>query len=360
MQGMYRSRGVCLTGILVLVAGFSREASASPPLRCETVEFHVALEPSGAADQVVVADVCARGTLQGKTIQVLVHGGASNHLYWDFPFQPDAYSYVRAITAAGYAVVNLDRLGDGDSSRPVPGIALTLHTAAFTVHQIVQELRAGGRVVPGFGVLNPERVMLVGHSLGSLIATIEAAQYDDVDAIILSGSAHLPGGEYPIVNASLYPAAFDPLFAALGLPFDYLTIIPGMLIEIFFEPSNADPVAVAVAEANKDTVTVGELADIPNAVLAAADLSPDVPTLVVVGDLDFVVCPFPSCTANDIENAEREFFPPDQCLDIDVVPGGGHYLNLELTAQDWFAIAADWSDRRVGSSDKTPASEPCP
>ena len=51
--------------------------------------------------------LCSRGAIENKTFQITLHGITYSHLYWDFPFQPETYSYVRRATAAGYAVLNL-------------------------------------------------------------------------------------------------------------------------------------------------------------------------------------------------------------------------------------------------------------
>src|SRR5262249_49128322 len=158
--------------------------------------------------------------------QVLIHGSGYDHNYWDFPFEPGTYSYVDSLTAAGYAVLNMDRLGDGESSHPPNGAALTLHTGALNVHQIVGALRSGAMAVHEFGRIRAERVMLVGHSFGALIASIEASTYGDVDGVILSSSTHTNGSIVPFLFATLYPAFLDPKFAGSGLPPTYLTNVP--------------------------------------------------------------------------------------------------------------------------------------
>lgn len=46
-----------------------------------------------------------------NTLQVLVHGASYDTSYWDFPFQPDNYIYVRFAAAQGYPTLNMARLG---------------------------------------------------------------------------------------------------------------------------------------------------------------------------------------------------------------------------------------------------------
>src|SRR5262245_45130479 len=98
-------------GIALVVAGVSMFASPAlaqaAPVRCERLTFNVALTAGQPANNQMVASLCARGSIQHKTIQVVIHGATYNHNMWDFPYQPERYSYVSYMTAAGYAVLNL-------------------------------------------------------------------------------------------------------------------------------------------------------------------------------------------------------------------------------------------------------------
>ena len=60
-------------------------------------------------------------------------------------------------------------------------------------------------------------VILVGHSVGSVEAWIEAARYHDVDAMIVTGALHALSPDLPALQSDLYPAADDPEFAGSGL-----------------------------------------------------------------------------------------------------------------------------------------------
>lgn len=341
----------------LLLAPNVRASDEKAALRCQRFTLQVALAPGAPADQNLVAFLCARGSIEHKTIQIVIHGGTYDHNYWNWPYQPERYSYVRALTGAGYAVLNLDRVGTGESSHPAPGAALDLHVAAFTVHQIVQLLRAGDLVVPRFGRVRAERVMLVGHSMGSVTASIEAATWKDVDGVVLSAYAHSIGPGNDIAIASLYPAAFDPKFAGLGLPLDYLTSMPDTRGSVFYSVPNADPAVIAVDEDLKQTATVGELGDILPSLALSSEI--EAPTLIAVGDLDTFLCPLPSCTAAGFLATEPTFFGPHACAEAAIVPASGHDVNLHLTSQRFFAIVREWAARRVGASTKEGPTDPC-
>ena len=324
-------------------------------LRCEEIALSVTLSPSDATVYEVFGVLCSRGTIRNKTIQITLHGSTYSHLYWDFPFQPETYSYVRRATAAGYGVLNIDRIGIGQSDHP-PAAAVTIGANAHVVHQLVQALRDGDLVVPSFGRIRAERVVLVGHSLGSLISIEEAATYGDVDGVVLTGLSHTLTPVLGESLSTLYPASLDPRFAGTGIPDGYLTSQPGSR-SIFYHAPSADPLVIAIDEQTKETVTTAEL----DTALPALAMSGGVhtPVLVVVGDFDLAFCEAPSCSASGSLASEPGFYPPDACAEAVAVPGVGHDLNLHLQAQLAYDVVLEWVDRRVGASTKIPSPSPC-
>lgn len=322
-------------------------------LRCEELSFDVTLSPSDATAYNVFGVLCSRGSIHHKTIQIALHGATYSHLYWDWPYQPETYSYMRRATAAGYAVLSLDRIGIGESDRP-PAEAVTIESNAYVVHQIVQALRGGDLVVPSFGRIRARRVALVGHSLGSVISIQEAATYGDVDGVVLTGVSHTVTPA--LGDVSFYPASLDPRFSGQNVPDGYLTTVPGTR-SIFYHLPSTDPVVLAIDEQTKETVTVAEL----NTALPALALSSGVhvPVLVVVGDFDLAFCEAPSCSASGSLESEPAFYPPDACAETAIIAGAGHDLNLHVQAPAAFDAVLHWMDRRVGASTKAAPPEPC-
>jgi pimeloyl-ACP methyl ester carboxylesterase len=342
---------LCALAVAALVP--SSASAAQGGLRCEDVSFSVNLSPSDATVYNVFGVLCSRGGIHNKTIQIALHGATYGHLYWDFPFQPEIYSYVRYATAAGYAVLNIDRIGIGQSDHP-PSDAITIESNAYVVHQIVQELRGGGRVVPSFGRIRADRVALVGHSLGSVVSIQEAATYGDVDGIALTGVSHNVTSH--LGDVSFYPASLDPRFAGRNLPDGYFTTVPGTRA-VFYHAPFFDPQVLAVDDANKETVTLGEL----NTAVPGLGLSSGihVPVLVMVGDNDEAFCSEPTCSASGSLASEPGFYPADACAEAVSIPGAGHDLNLQFQAPLAFGTLLEWMNRRVGSNPKAPAPQPC-
>ena len=340
---------------LALLAAFMPAGAQADPggLRCTDMTFPVTLAPGDTAVYNVFGELCARGSLQNKTIQIALHGATYGHLYWDWPYQPALYSYVRIATEAGYAVLNIDRIGIGRSDHP-PADAVTIDSNAYVVHQIVQALREGDRVVPELGRIRAERVALVGHSLGSVIAIDEASTYGDVDGVALTGLSHTVTSH--LGDLAFYPANLDSRFAGQNLPDGYLTTIPGTR-GVFYQAPFFDPQVLAVDELNKETVTVAEL----NTAFSALGLSNGihVPVLVAVGDFDLVFCNEPSCSVSGSLGAEAGFFAPDACLETRIIPTAGHDLNLHFQGPFTFLTLLDWMDRRVGRDPNAAPPQPC-
>lgn len=344
---------LCVLALALLVP--SNAAAAEGGFRCEELTLPVTLSPTDATIYNVFGVLCSRGAIHHKTIQIAIHGSTYSHLYWDFPYQPEAYSYVRRATAAGYAVLNIDRIGIGQSDHP-PAADVTIGANAHVVHQIVQALRGGSLVVPSFGRIRAERVALVGHSLGSVISIAEAATYGDVDGIVLTGVSHTVTEALQEIFAVLYPANLDPLFAGRNIPDGYLTTIPGARGVFYFAPS-ADPLVIAIDEQTRETTTTAELDTAFPALFLSGGVH--VPVFVIVGDQDAAFCDPASCSAAGGLTLEAGFYPPDACVETSVIAGAGHDLNLHFQAQQAYDDILEWLDRRVGSDTRFAAPSPC-
>lgn len=334
----------------------STAAHADPSLRCRQLAFTVNLSPEDSTDYDMAAWLCARGAIRDKTIQVVVHGATFDHNYWNFPLEPETYSYVRHMTRAGYAVLNLDRIGYGQSDHPQDGLDLDLHKGAFTIHQVVQALRGGHMVVPGFGRVRARRVELVGSSLGSFISVIEASTFHDVDGVVLTSYSHTVGQGGIDSFGLVIPAQDDPKFA--DLPYiNYLSEAPGAREYLFYYLPNIEPIVAALDTALRQTWTVGELNDIVPSLGEPIDIH--VPTLIVDGDYDTIACNITCSSTGSLDN-EASFYPADACPEVEIIPNAGHALTLHENAPDFFAAVEEWSDRRVGASTRRPPPDPCP
>jgi pimeloyl-ACP methyl ester carboxylesterase len=359
-------------------AGAARAATAATTQtaspQCGNVNVPVALSAGAPADQNIVGQICSptgQNAIPGA-IQVLVSGATYGSSYWDLPYEPDKYSYVQAANQAGFATLDFDRVGIGQSSHPL-STSLTISSDAYTIHELIQDLRAG--TIDG---KKYTKVVIVGHSLGSLMAWTEAGTYHDVDAVVVSGILHsfnLTGMVHFLTT--LYPAALDPQFIGKIVDPGYLTTVPGTRESDFYYPQDTDPAVVQLDEQTKQTATLteaveafvdevpGELRPVTSLVCtitpgvcdgpaswAAYGITSqiNVPVLDVVGQYDSLFCGGPTGTnpclnVSQLQKTESAFYTgtAQRCLKVATLPTAGHDLNLELNAEDWFSMANTWS-----------------
>jgi pimeloyl-ACP methyl ester carboxylesterase len=159
-------------------------------------------------------DVAPSGTPNGHTV-VLLHGNNFAGFYFGGP--------IDALRKEGFRVVVPDQIGYGRSSKPI--IPYNFHDMARNTRQILQHL-------------NIPRVMVVGHSMGGMLAARFATQYPDmVERLVLynpigltdprferpwdstdEGYKRTLASTYPAIRASLMryvahnPAAWTPQF----------------------------------------------------------------------------------------------------------------------------------------------------
>jgi pimeloyl-ACP methyl ester carboxylesterase len=310
---------------------------------CDPLNITVNLSQSDPTPYNIAASICGHHGRHLPVIQVLLHGSTYSHLYWDFPGQPE--TYVQAANHAGFVTLNMDRIGIGQSDHP-NAFAVTVESNAFTIHQIVTALR-NGTLMPDGQPLFVDRVVLVGHSLGSDIAAVEAATYADVDGVIASGFLHNAGPGIVLFENSFYPAFLDPETSTA--PPNYFTTIPGLRAPNFYNVADADPQVIAEDEETKQTVTLGELSTFVDGFAATPNIH--VPVLVTAGDNDVIFCDAPSCTAGGTLVREAAFYAPDAELETFALPNSGHSMNLHLNAPVWFDVANDWVRRHMGDDD---------
>lgn len=325
---------------LALVAGVllspdPAQAETQAVTSCQDVTFPVSV---AGLRQTMAGTLCVPAG--AHTLQILVPGGFYNRAYWDITVDPATRSFRRAMNAAGYATLAVDRLGSGASSAP-PSAVLTATVQAEAVHQVVQAMR------PRFA-----RIVLGGHSLGSAISVIEAATHHDVDAVFVTAMGHHLNalGLAPIA-ATFVPANLDPLFRDRPLDPGYLTTLPGTRYALH-RPGPDVPAAVAFDEATKDVVAPAELLDaaLLGTVTTYTRLV-DVPVLTAIagGDPTFCGLLATDCgTSASYLAEEAGFYGPAARLEAYVLPGYGHALNYAPNAPDLHATVVAWADRMVG------------
>ncbi|MDF3292238.1 alpha/beta hydrolase [Streptomyces silvisoli] len=322
-------------------------ASRRPPVAagtsCRSVRFPAHL--AGTASVQVSGLLCLPADGLGEhPLQILLAGATYDKQYWLLPSAPGRPSWVSWMAARGQSTLTLDRPGTGDSGRP-PADLLTMASEADVVHQIVGQLRSGVRHGRRFG-----RIVLVGHSVGTSVALVEAATYHDVDGVVASGFLHSYGPKLGTLFSDMHPAAQDPRFTGETEPDGYLTTLPNTRATYFYDSRDSSPVIVDLDELTKSTMTTGEERTIPAAADPKISQAITVPVLVGVGENDQLFCggplSFPCTDASAIIAHEQPFYSPAANIEAYVLPGAGHVMNLQDNSTRWFAAATDWLNRR--------------
>ncbi len=268
----------------------------------------------------VVGYLYYQGSLENRPVQVLTHGITYTHAYWDMPrINGESYSYAEYMARRHYAVLALDMLGTGESSRP-DGDFLTLQETVDSLHQVVQQLRATA-------VKNTfEQIVYVGHSNGALLSTFAQALFQDADALVLTGWMN---------SFRTLPVGPEVILPLLANP--YVVLPPEMRAALFYDAANSDPDVPAYDNAAiSDTVSRGQLLGmlgtindpslIPTSLLTG-------PVLVQLADHDPVA---PAALA-----AQEAGFYPNANVQVQTLSNLGHVYNGHFTRhQSWEQIDA--------------------
>lgn len=344
---------VALASLLPLT-GLAAPPAMADPVDCRVLDLPVTgpgllpLLPGGPAT--VQGQLCLPRGKQPPVVQLLVHGGTYNRAYWDLPYQPERYSYQRDMAKAGFATFAVDRLGAGASTKPL-SLPMLLSAEADSMHQVVQHLRAG-RV----GGIPFQKVVIVGHSVGSGIVAAEAATYKDVDAVILTGMTHLPALPVLALGAGLglTPALLDPVLGKRGSDPLWFVTRPGARGPLFYHAPNTDPKVIEADEATKDQVSVPGMGTVAVfGIVLPTTLGIEVPVFQAVGQKDILFCglfALRDCTSGKtLRPAEAPFYQPAAKLETYVLPSAGHSLGLHRNAHEYREATRVWLRRTVGA-----------
>lgn len=239
-----------------------------------------------------------------EDLAVLLHGVGGGLAAWNDPDE----GLAAALCGAGWRAAALDLPGYGASPPIAPPTPWTLAAMAEAVEAVVQALR-------------PRRLVLIGHSMGGMLAQEIAARGRLVpDALVLAGTSPAfgrPEGEW---QQAFLRERFAPLDGGLGMAALARSLVPGLLAP--------DASAEVIAAAQRLLGAVPE--STYRAALSAlvgfdrrADLPARTqPVLVLTGEHDRTASP---------EVAQR-MAGKLPCAMLSVLPGAGHLANLETPA----------------------------
>lgn len=337
--------------LLPVLAAVLAMTSLTPAAHASAVECSLTTLPvSGPTGEAatVSGQLCKPAGVNPRSIQLLVHGGTYNRAYWDLPGVPESYSYQRNMAREGRATFAVDRLGTGASTHPM-SLPMLISVEARSMHEVVQHLRAG-RV----GGTAYEKVVIVGHSVGSGIVAMEAATYHDVDGVVLSGMTHMPAVPVLTLGAALglQPVFLDDLLAKLGSDPLYFTTRPGARAGLFYAMADAEQLVVNADELTKDQVSVPGMGTVAVfGIVLPTTYGIDVPVFQAVGTDDVLFCgllALRDCSsAASLRAQEAPYYRPEAQLETYVLPGAGHSLALHRNAGDYRDATRAWLSSKL-------------
>jgi pimeloyl-ACP methyl ester carboxylesterase len=245
-------------------------------------------------------------------LQILVHGATYNRWYWDPGSRLNRYSYVQVAASHGYPTINIDRIGCGRSDHP-DGADLSLDLHATTVNTVASLARQG------LADHSFDRIIGVGHSVGTYVLMKTLSGAHGLDAALLTGITHRRTGADPVgLNIA---ASEDPHFADRN-SVGYLTL-PAPHRQNFYHLPTTEAAVLGEDIRHRDVVGLGELHGIApvvsNPCLAA------VPLCLAIGMEDWM---FAAEDTSEFRREEAEWYPNATALDYLLYAQTGHNINM--------------------------------
>jgi len=324
-------------------------------------EFKVPVAVDGLPGAQMFLEYCAPPpALSNGTLLLMVHTTLHSHYGWDPPNQQ--YSHVASALQSGFSVVNIDRLGTGQSTLP-PSNMVTIDRVITAIHGVVTKLRDGSLT----GTAHSSLVWL-GSSFGAMYSWMYEGKYPgEFDGFVLNGIEHrekLSFVQFALSGEPIISACADPIFSLTVSDCGYLVDAIGFKGALFYDEPNAAPGMISgsnwEARLLRDVVSVNLLVesgpwigtaffpephDIPVPVETSPSQNIDKPTLVVIGEHDPIFCGGPEgypCDEASIHAFEAPYYANAPVFDVFVAPNTGHPINLHLNGPSSMAFENQW------------------
>jgi pimeloyl-ACP methyl ester carboxylesterase len=247
-----------------------------------------------------------------------IHGGGYSRIYWHPPFADESYSFAGWFTEKGKAVLTIDMLGMGESSRPEPesrlSSAIIAAAHADALRQVVTELD------------RPLCVTGIGHSMGGMMIIAQAAAHPAFDRVAVLGWANEPmilgDTDVATLQAGLIPSGYLPTPREPMRALFYWPDVPKNLIDADEAHASTTPVTLG-----RDALTPG--------IVHQASASIRVPVLVVQSVIDTSPAP----------DKELAYFSSSTSVELHRLEDAAHCQNFAGTRAKHWAELNDWIDR---------------
>ncbi len=207
----------------------------------KTAELRIEVSTAaGIANAQLAASLHMPDTIpRGCALELLVclHGGGYRRRYWHANYPGFAgYSFAEHLTAKGYAVLAVDLLGMGESTRPELETVLSRLKISAANDQATRYVVAG--LTDGtFARAGKVTVTGVGHSIGGMMVITQQAGHRSFDRLAVLGWSNEP----------MMLGDADPATMAAGIRPGYLASPRVVMRALFYAPD----VPLALIEADE-------------------------------------------------------------------------------------------------------------
>lgn len=250
-------------------------------------------------------------------------GGGYRRSYWHPTYVDPGYSFARYFTDRGKAVVTVDHLGMGDSTKPLRESKLSrAKIAAANAEALRQSVL--GMQDGTFSRARELDVTGVGHSIGGMMLITQAAAHGGFARAAVLGWAN---------QATMLHNGLDEAhFASLMPPEGYIPTPPEIMRPLFY----GDTVPKAVMEADEAAGTetpVSLTRDATQAgIVDAESANLSIPIFVMHSVIDTSPDPW----------QEPKFFRGSNDVTLYVLQGAAHCQNFAPTRFDYWARLNRW------------------
>lgn len=272
-------------------------------------------EPVEIAATLHLPDDMPDGPLQ---LIFAVHGGGYTRGYWNPQFADESYSFARFFAGWGKAVLAIDMLGMGHSSRPEPESRLSRMTIAAAHASALEQTVAGLNL--------PVSVTGLGHSMGGLMIITQAAAQRGFDRACVIGWANEPmvlgDTDVATLRADLIPSGYLPTPRAPMRKLFYWPDVPQDLIDADEASGSTTPACLG-----RDALTPG-IVHHDSAQIA-------VPVLVIQSEIDTSPAP----------DKELAYFSASPSVELQLLDKAAHCQNFASNRLRHWTDVNDWIDR---------------
>lgn len=275
---------------------------------------------------VIAATLHVPDEIPDGDIQLLyaIHGGGFSQLYWHPVYADESYSFAHYFSERGRAVLVIDMLGMGESSRPEPESNLSRELIAAAHASALEQVVADLETSLGL----PVNLTGIGHSMGGMMIITQAAAHPVFNRLIVMGWSNEPmqlgDTDVASLQEGLIPSGYIDAPAEPLRKLCYWHDVPENLILACEANSSVTP------------ASLGRAALTPGIVHAdAAKIK--VPVLLVQSTIDTSPSP----------DKELVYFSAAASVELQIVKDAAHCQNFASGRAAHWASLNDWIDRAI-------------